>query len=111
MEYKITEIERDIIESFQRSCIPTIFKNEYMDYLLFVEDVDWLCHLLLKGKKINSSIYNGIMIGGGEYLHSGYNDFIDNINVEKLGEKAIKYYNELVQVVEIMKKYHSERRK
>ena len=41
MKYKINEEEKSIILQFKGLRIPTIFKTDNTDFILFVEDVDF----------------------------------------------------------------------
>ena len=109
-KYKISDNERDIICKFQKLCIPEIFKDsdEYMNYFLFIEEVDFtVCNLLLRGKTIDQQVYDNILYGE-KYYHCGFEHFIETINPSKLDFDSRSYYNMIVKIISIFKKYKSD---
>lgn len=102
MKYKINNKEKELIIKFQNMRIPSIFKTDNTDRILFVEDVDsFIGDLLLKGKVISDSLYNEIMID--------YERFINNTDAGEFDEYALEYFNTCVRIVEIMKKYYLQK--
>ncbi len=100
MKYKISNEEKDTCIQFKKSRIPSIFKWDLTDRILFVEDVDsYVCDLLLKGKEITRVIYDDIM--------ADYKRFCDNTDINEFDEYALNYYRQCLKVMEIFEKYCS----
>jgi len=99
MRYRISIDEKKIVEQFKNLRIPSIFKDDFTDRILFVEDVDFdVCTPLLKGKDIPDDFYN-------EMLERCDNFVAKSDDINEFDEYTLNYYNTCLQVVEIMKKY------
>ena len=49
----LTDNEKIVIKQFQKTSIPSVYKLDDTDNILYIEHVDFdLCNLLLKNKKI-----------------------------------------------------------
>lgn len=49
----LTDNEKIVIKQFQKTSIPSVYKLDNTDNILYIEHVDFgLCNLLLKNKKI-----------------------------------------------------------
>jgi len=111
MKYKITSEERALIKYFRSLRIPAIFKFEYIDYMLFVEQIDfYVCRLLLKGKEITGEIFAEVMQGNDTTVGVGFNCFVNSIDVSILDEATLEYYHNILRVVEVMRKYYEKTR-
>ena len=99
MKFKINNGEKETITKFKNMRIPSIFKTDNTDRILFVEDVSlFIVNSLLKGKKISKTVYDETI--------ADYERFINDTNVSDLDEYALEYFNVCIQVIEIMKKYY-----
>lgn len=106
MKYKISEQEKLILLNFKKLHIPLIFKADYINYMLFVEEVDfYVCETLLKGKEITSKIYEWIVSDSNNGHCPCFNDFIKGVNKSDLDENAKMYYDEILRVMDIFTKY------
>lgn len=95
---KLTDNEKLIIACFKEMRIPRIFKDYYIDYLLFLESVHFdLCTSLLKQK---DDIKDLLL----EYKNNS-DIKVKQLNVEDLDEDAIYYYKVLLMVIDIAKKH------
>lgn len=100
MKFKISNEEKELVIKFQNMRIPSIFKTDNTDRILFVEDVSFFIgNSLLKGKKISKILYDETI--------DDYERFISNTDVNNLDEYTLEYFNTCIQVIEIMKKYYS----
>lgn len=99
--YNINDEERSIVKKLTSSRIPSIFKNEYIDYLLMIENVDfYICEVLLKGKKMSEADYNEAI--------SDYTIIMENIDKANLDSETKVYFHNYKQAIEIMKKYYKK---
>jgi hypothetical protein len=100
MKYSIEKTEKELLKHFQKLRIPSIFKTDNTDRILFIEDVDFsICNLLLKGKVISDSIIYKETI-------KNCKKFYDDTDIKEFDDYALEYFNLCLQVVEIMKKYY-----
>jgi len=100
MKFKISNEEKELVIKFQNMRIPSIFKTDNTDRILFVEDVSFFIgNSLLKGKKISKILYDETI--------DDYERFTSNTDVNNLDEYTLEYFNTCIQVIEIMKKYYS----
>lgn len=86
--------ERAILKKVRNSRIPSIFKTDYFDFLLTVENINYLAEGILNGKKIDYD------------LSEDYNAFRAAIDTNKLDESAKEYYQNLITVFTIFKKFY-----
>ena len=101
MKYKITDEESFIVESFKSSRIPAIFKEDYIECMLFLELIDFdICTSLIKGEKISEEIV--------EMAIDGSKDYIALIDITRLDDISYNYYKQCILIIDIMKKYHQE---
>ena len=99
MKFKINNEEKELVIKFQNMRIPSIFKTDNTDRILFVEDVSFfIVNLLLKGQKISKTLYDETI--------ADYKRFIINTDVSNLDEYTLEYFNTCIQVIETMKKYY-----
>lgn len=98
MKYKVNNEEKVLLNTFRELRIPSIFKTDDTDRILFVEDIDFtICDYLLKGKSISSSLYDEIV--------ERCERFINDTDIKEFDDYALNYYNLCLQIVEMMKKY------
>ena len=94
-KFKLLSNEIDMIINLKNSRIPEIFKSDYLDHLLTVENIHfYLTEDLLSRKTIKYD------------LTEEFKDLQKTITLEKLDENAKHYYSNLVSVFEIYKKYY-----
>lgn len=99
MKFRIDKEEKELVMKFQNMRIPSLFKTDNTDRILFVEDVSFfIVKLLLKGRKISKTIYDETMVD--------YERFVINTDVSKLDEYTLEYFNTCIQVMETIKKYY-----
>lgn len=83
--YNLNKKEKSFLEAFKNFKIPSIFKDYYIEHMLFIELLDFdICTFLLKGKEIIKGIYDEAI--------AGYNYFVEDIDIKKLDRDALKYY-------------------
>ena len=91
--------EKAIIETFQQRRIPTVYKMDTTDNILFVEHVDFdLCNMLLRNKRVNE-----------EYLQKEikeYAIFLSQISISNYSDYDKSYLNLLMDVVNIFLKHN-----
>ena len=93
---KLLPSEIETIKKLQESRIPWAFKDEYLDFLLTVENIAWyLTEDLLSKKKIGDWSEDFKIVMGA-------------IKIEDLDEDAKQYYSKLVAVMEIYNKYYGK---
>lgn len=98
MKYKINNEEKELIVKFKNMRIPSIFKTDNTDRIIFVEDVSFfIANRILKGQKISKTLYDETI--------ADYGRFIINTDVSNLDEYTLEYFNTCVRIVEVMKKY------
>lgn len=98
MKYKVNNEEKELIIKFQNMRIPSIFKTDNTDRILFVEDLSFfIANKMLKGQKISKVLYRETI--------ADYESFIINTVVSNHDEYTLEYFNTCVRIVEIMKKY------
>ena len=103
MKYILSENDKEFLLCFQKTRIPPIFKTEYIDFMLFVEELDfWVSNTLLRRKIISLDLY--------EKTICEYDDFVKIIDIKKLDEPTLIYYRECIQVVLLLKKYFAEQK-
>lgn len=104
IKYSLSKNDEEFLLCFQRTSIPPIFKTEYIDFMLFVEELDfWVCDTLIRRKTISLDLY--------EKTICEYDDFVKIIDIKKLDEQALIYYQECFQIVLLLKKYFAEQQK
>lgn len=88
-----------IIKEFKQSKIPSIYKTDNTDNILYVEHVDFdLCNELLKGKKVDyTTIQNEIYM---------YSNFLSQISIIQFDKEAIEYFKLINSIFEIFLKYN-----
>lgn len=95
----LTEAEKSIIKEFQNDRIPSIYKLDYTDNILFVEHVMFdICRLLLRGKKVSQEIVQ-------EEINE-YSRFLSQITISALDEVAKANLKLLMTVINIFIKYN-----
>lgn len=99
MKFKISEYEKEILLKFKNSSYPSIYKTDNTDNILFVELVDFdVCTYLLKGKQINKEMY--------DYIINSYEKFLSQAEIDTFDECTLSYYNNILKIMEIFKKYY-----
>lgn len=97
MNYKISKNEKIVIERVEKAKIPTIYKMDLTDNILFVELVSFdVCQLLLKGKPVKKYQYDNIM--------NEYQKFLAQVNTDMFDDNATFHYKDIVKVMEIFEK-------
>lgn len=90
----LTNNEKKILKEFQQTRIPSIYKFDATDNILYVEHVDFdLCDMLLKNKKVSN-----------EYIQNELKDFakfLTQLDISNYDNDAKKYLNLLIEVVNI----------
>lgn len=90
----LTNNEKIILKEFQQTRIPSIYKFDATDNILYVEHVDFdLCDMLLKNKKVSN-----------EYIQNELKDFakfLTQLDISNYDNDAKKYLNLLIEVVNI----------
>ena len=84
-----------VLKKVRDSRIPSVFKTDYLDFLLAVENIGFITEGILAGKKIDYD------------LTEDYNALQAGVDLSKLDEDAKEYYNGLIAVYNIFKKYYS----
>ena len=93
----ITNNEKIILKEFQQTRIPSIYKLDNTDNILYVEHVTFdLCDILLKNKKVNNSCIN-------EELKE-FAQFLLQINITSYDNDAKSHLKLLLEVVNIFLK-------
>lgn len=101
MKIKITDYEKEILQKFKNSSYPSIYKTDNTDNILFVESVDFdVCTYLLTGRHMNKEMYNDIL--------KSYEKFLQQVNVDTFDEYALSHYNNILEIMEIFKKYYNK---
>ncbi len=110
MKYKINEEEKSIILQFKGLRIPTIFKTDNTDFILFVEDVDFIvCDTLLNGSEITEELYDSMVHHSKDNLsYPCYNEFMKFVEKFRIDEYSKFYCDCLIEVMEIFKKYYQK---
>ncbi|MBE6530470.1 MAG: hypothetical protein E7679_00060 [Ruminococcaceae bacterium] len=99
MKFVISKHEREIIERFKLSKYPSIYKTDRTDNILFLELVDFdVCSYLLKERMINNDQY--------EHILNEYQTYLMNVNTDHFDEYALNHYKNIVQIMDIFKKYY-----
>ena len=86
--------EKAVLKKLRDSRIPSIFKTDYLDFLLTVENINYLAEDILNGKKIDYD------------LSKDYDALQVRVDTSKLDEGAKEYYQNLIAVLTIFKKYY-----
>lgn len=90
----LTDNETKIVKKFQEAKIPSVYKLDNTDNILYVEHVDFdLCCMLLKNKKVNI-----------EYVQNEINAFsifLSQLDVLTFDRYDRDYLNLLIDVVNI----------
>ncbi len=93
--YKLTKEEKTILKTFKDFRIPLIFKDDYIEHMLFIELLDFdICTYLLENKEITKKIFNEAL--------NGYRYFMEDIDINKLDNDALKYYQMCKDVIRIL---------
>lgn len=93
----ITNNEKIILKEFQQTRIPSIYKLDDTDNILYVEHVTFdLCDILLKNKKVNNSYIN-------EELKE-FAQFLLQIDITSYDNDAKSHLKLLLEVVNIFLK-------
>ncbi len=94
--YNLNKKEKSILEEFKNSKIPEIFKDDYIEHMLFIELLDFdICSSLINNEDITISRYNEAI--------EGYNCFVEDIDIKKLDRDALKYYGMCKEIMLILK--------
>lgn len=96
MKYNLNYEEERLLKTFKTTKIPQIFKEDYIEHMLFIELLDFdICTFLLKDKEIIKKLYDEAI--------EGYNYFVEDIDIKKLDIDALKYYEMCQKIVRILK--------
>lgn len=100
MRFKISDYEKEMLLKFKNSSYPSIYKTDNTDNILFIEMVDFdVCTNLLEGKQMNKEMINDIM--------KSYEKFLSQIKVDTFDEYALSHYKNVLEIMEIFKKYYN----
>ena len=90
----LTNNEKLLLKKFQNTRIPSVYKFDDTDNILYIEHVDFdLCKMLLKGKNVSK-----------EYVQNEIKDFVlflSQLNVLNYDDVDRDYLNLLIDVVNI----------
>ena len=90
----LTNNERIVIKDFRQTRIPSSYKVDDTDNILYIEHVDFdLCDILLKNKKVNN-----------DYVQNELKElakFLTQLNIKNYDKDDKKYLNLLLEVVSI----------
>lgn len=90
----LTDNEKKILKKFQQAKIPSVYKLDDTDNILYVEHVDFdLCCMLLKNKKVNN-----------EYVQNeikAFSIFLSQLDVLTFDRFDRDHLNLLIEVVNI----------
>ena len=93
----LTDNERKIVKKFQQAKIPSVYKLDDTDNILYVEHVDFdLCCMLIKNKKVNN-----------EYVQNEikeYAKFLKQLDISNYDNDAKMYLMLLIEVINIFLK-------
>ena len=93
----LTDNERKLIKEFQQTKIPSVYKLDNTDNILYIEHVDFdLCKILLKNKKVSN-----------DYIQNEFKEFanfLNQLNIYNYDEDDKKHLNLLLEVVNIFMK-------
>ncbi len=94
----LTENEKRIIQTFQQTRIPSIYKLDNTDNILYIEHVDFdLCKMILKEKKISKEWAQC------EILE--YSKFLSQINIISLDAEALEHLRLVNAIISLFIKY------
>lgn len=90
----LTSTELIILKEFQQTRIPSVYKFDNTDNILYVEHVDFdLCDILLKNKKVSKQyVQNEI---------KEFANFLAQLDVSNFDKDAKKHLYLLIEVVHI----------
>lgn len=90
----ITENEKLLLRKFQKTRIPSVYKFDDTDNILYIEHVDFdLCTMLLKGENVSKKyVQNEI---------KEFSIFLSQLDVLNFDEFDRDYLNLLIKVVNI----------
>lgn len=95
----LTDYEKTIIRRFQQIKIPSRYKLDNTDNILYIEHVDFdLCYILLQGRKVNR-----------EYVQNEikeYSIFLSKLSILNYSEDEKMHLKLLIEVVNIFIKYN-----
>ena len=95
----LTHEEILIVKKYQMLKIPTIYKMDDTDNLLFIEDVDFdICPALIKSKKFKQQEV--------EEITKKYATFLSQVSIVALDEDALYHFKVLNDVMSIFFKYN-----
>ncbi|MBQ7915075.1 MAG: hypothetical protein IJZ28_03965 [Clostridia bacterium] len=90
----ITSAEKVVVERFQQLRIPSFYKVDDTDNLLYVEHVNYdLCEMLLRSKKVSK-----------EYVQNEieeYSAFLSQSSILNFDDDEKEYFKLLIEVVNI----------
>ena len=88
----LTDNGKIVIKQFQKTSIPSVYKLDDTDNILYIEHVDFdLCNILLKNKKMNI-----------EYVQSEFKEyakFLEQLDISSYDNDAKKYLVLLTEVI------------
>ncbi len=94
----LTENEKTIIKTFRQKRIPSIYKLDLTDNILYVEHVDFdLCNIVLKEKKVSK-----------EYSQNEikeYSRFLSQINIDTFNLEGLEYLYLINTIISLFIKY------
>ena len=94
----MTDKEKKVINKFRNTSIPTVFKYDNTDFLLFLERLDFdICKYLQRGKAIPSVLINSIL---DEYSR------FSKIYYIGLYSELDSYLLMIKEVIDIMRNYY-----
>ena len=90
----LTNNEKTVIKEFRQTRIPSAYKFDDTDNILYIEHVDFdLCDMLLKNKKVSN-----------EYVQNELKEFakfLTQLNIKNYDNDDKKHLNLLLEVVNI----------
>lgn len=95
----LTDLEKEVVEKFRQSKIPSIYKLDDTDNILYVEHVIFdLCKMLLKRKRATKECVQEEI--------KAYATFLGQLSIFKFDEEAINHLKLLNEVINIFLKYN-----
>ena len=96
----MTREEHAIVVKFNDTLIPSVYKLDDTDRILFVEQVYFdVCDVLLQKRKINESYKKEIL--------AEYNRYLDKTRPADFDDYALKHHELLKDVMSIFIKYYN----
>ena len=89
----LTDNEKTIIKQFKNTRIPSVYKLDDTDNILYIEHVDFLCDMLLKNKKMSIECLQN------EFKE--YSTFLEQLDISIYDDDAKNHLILLTEVINI----------